>query len=333
MANQEQLAILEKGVETWNKWRDENPEAGIDLKEAQLRHVNLANAHLKDARLDGAMLWEANLNGADLRNACLNNADLWGAHLEGAVLREARLDGTVLWEAHLEGAVFRGAYLEGADLRNAAMDGSDFWEAHLERANLRETKMQKVELTKAKLNEALLLDANFTNNNTIGNADWGHQCGEEAKGYDGDAESIYRTLQKIFETQGIGSLVGEFAYKKNRARQKSEWKRDKNPFKWFWFWLLDILCGYGEKPERSILWLLIITIAPGFIYFFGNGLGAGETLWECIYFSLVSTTTIGYGGWVMEPTEWALWLGGFQSFIGIFLMTLFVSTFTRWITR
>jgi len=37
MADNNQLAILSQGVEVWNKWREENPDILIDLKNAKLR--------------------------------------------------------------------------------------------------------------------------------------------------------------------------------------------------------------------------------------------------------------------------------------------------------
>jgi uncharacterized protein YjbI with pentapeptide repeats len=61
MAVREQLAILRRGAEAWNRWRWENPEACFDLS--------------------GADLCGANLSGADLSEANLGRADLRGANL------------------------------------------------------------------------------------------------------------------------------------------------------------------------------------------------------------------------------------------------------------
>ena len=41
MANKEHLVRLNHGVEAWNQWRRENPDARPDLSQA-----NLAGAHL-----------------------------------------------------------------------------------------------------------------------------------------------------------------------------------------------------------------------------------------------------------------------------------------------
>jgi uncharacterized protein YjbI with pentapeptide repeats len=55
MANDEQVAILKKGVEVWNAWRRENPNTLPDLREAVLSAANLNYANL-DADLSGANL-------------------------------------------------------------------------------------------------------------------------------------------------------------------------------------------------------------------------------------------------------------------------------------
>jgi hypothetical protein len=39
MANDEHVAMLKKGVDAWNKWRDENPLVHVDLSGANLRAV------------------------------------------------------------------------------------------------------------------------------------------------------------------------------------------------------------------------------------------------------------------------------------------------------
>jgi uncharacterized protein YjbI with pentapeptide repeats len=55
MANQDHLDILAKGVEVWNAWREQNPQAKPDLHGAELSVKNLRGAAL---------------NGADLAKGC-----------------------------------------------------------------------------------------------------------------------------------------------------------------------------------------------------------------------------------------------------------------------
>lgn len=83
MANEEQVAILKKGVEEWNQWRKDNLGIIIDL-----RGANLSGANLRGANLAGAKLNKANLNGANL----------WETDLRTANFRQARVDGkTSIW--------------------------------------------------------------------------------------------------------------------------------------------------------------------------------------------------------------------------------------------
>jgi hypothetical protein len=44
MANNQQLAILKKGVRAWNEWRAINRHVSIDLREATLPNIDLSSA-------------------------------------------------------------------------------------------------------------------------------------------------------------------------------------------------------------------------------------------------------------------------------------------------
>jgi hypothetical protein len=103
MPNEEQVAILKKGVEAWSAWRDENPHIRPDLSGADLRGANLGatfmrEANLSDANLSAANLSEAKLFAANLRWATLRGADLTGADLSKAHLRHTVLGSTTLTE-------------------------------------------------------------------------------------------------------------------------------------------------------------------------------------------------------------------------------------------
>jgi uncharacterized protein YjbI with pentapeptide repeats len=116
MANPEHLKILRQGVETWNKWREENPEVKIDLSTASLvgpklsrsdfGKVNLRGANLKEADLGETLLDKSNFENADLRAARLCSASLRGADLAGANLYLADLRAADLTTAHLGDADF-----------------------------------------------------------------------------------------------------------------------------------------------------------------------------------------------------------------------------------
>ena len=66
MADHEHLDILKRGVETWNRWRQEHPDIQPDLSNASLRRTDLSGIDLR-----GAYLSEADLTNADLSDTNL----------------------------------------------------------------------------------------------------------------------------------------------------------------------------------------------------------------------------------------------------------------------
>jgi hypothetical protein len=98
MANPEHLEILNQGVESWNKWRKENPHIKPDLSEAFLFGGGFSGADFSFAELFrveffGAVLNKANFSNANLVEATLVNADLKGADLFRANLAAASVYG------------------------------------------------------------------------------------------------------------------------------------------------------------------------------------------------------------------------------------------------
>lgn len=116
MANKEQLAILKRGAEVWNEWREEHLDAAIDLGYANLVEAHLSKAHLSKVDLNRTYLGKADLSGADLHEANLSYAYLGWANLRRANLDREDLTGARLVEANLSGANLTGATLSGADL-------------------------------------------------------------------------------------------------------------------------------------------------------------------------------------------------------------------------
>jgi uncharacterized protein YjbI with pentapeptide repeats len=203
MANEEQLAILRQGVEVWNKWRGDNLDILIDLSKADLRGVDLTEAYLWTAHLEGANLSEACLNltnlaeadvrgvdfkRADLRQVNLNKAslglaDFSYANLSGAELNEADFTESVLGESNLSNAslvsvILRGTHLSAANLTGANLRGAFFWNA-----NLHKTDFSKACLYGAFLSTSYLDESNFSlaemGGTNLGNLDLSQVIGLE----------------------------------------------------------------------------------------------------------------------------------------------------------
>ena len=149
--NKRHFNVLNRGVKSWNRWREKNymviPQlAGVKPKEDYLDEIDFNHADLKGSYLQNKSLRASNLRRADLRGANLSNvdlvdSDLSGADLSGANLSGANLSGANLWGADLSEAVLVNTILckvnfEEADLSNADLTCADMRGANLNQANL-----------------------------------------------------------------------------------------------------------------------------------------------------------------------------------------------------
>lgn len=90
----------------------------VCLAYADLRHANLAQASLDDARLQGALLRHANLTGANISEALLSGADFSGATLAAACLCLSDLE-----NCNFDAAQFGGTDIAGVRLDKARFSG------------------------------------------------------------------------------------------------------------------------------------------------------------------------------------------------------------------
>jgi len=171
MANQEHLQILARGVDAWNKWREEEPNAEPDLSGVEqfttpLKGINFSGANFRDAMLVMAQLSNANFTGAKLNKASLSaaqldGADLSDADLSGADLTNVDLSNTLLRNATLRDTVLSGANLSGADLQGSVMAGTDLGNADLLGANLAGADLSNAYLLGARLSVDSISDADI----------------------------------------------------------------------------------------------------------------------------------------------------------------------------
>ena len=155
--NKRHFNVLNRGVKSWNRWREKNymviPQlAGAKPKKEYLDEVDFNHADLRGSYLQNKSLRASNLRGADLKGANLSNvdlvdSDLTGADLSGANLTRVNLTNANLWGANLSEAIivdgilcnanFKEANLSNADLSHADMRGANLNRANLEYAILK----------------------------------------------------------------------------------------------------------------------------------------------------------------------------------------------------
>ncbi|MEW2267849.1 pentapeptide repeat-containing protein [Streptomyces sp. NPDC047868] len=131
----------------------------INLRNTDLRGVDLSDAKfdqvdLRNARLQRAYFARASLRDAVFQGAALHKADFSFTRLNGAIFYQAGMEETALWQADAENAVFSYANMERARLREAKLQGAAFLHtkvasAEFHGADLARTILKDIDLSRS----------------------------------------------------------------------------------------------------------------------------------------------------------------------------------------
>ncbi|WP_353572772.1 ion channel [Candidatus Albibeggiatoa sp. nov. BB20] len=286
---------VKKQLEDWAK-------QGHSMTGFSLRHANLAGIHLSGHSTDaGFSLRYADLYRANLQNAHLFHIDLSDSSIMKANCTAANLNHANLSHANLLGTNFKHAKAEHI-----------IWDLPvLQERQARPLFKQKKTLRALDLSE--------------------------------QAEEIYRNLRRTAEARGAFEQAGRFFYREMVMRRL---QMPLFSYRRFFSKTVDLLCGYGEKPLR------ISGFSTGFIVFFaicyfllGIQSSSGELAFHpsnswlenlqnfanCLYFSVVTFTTLGYGD--IAPVGFSRLFAALEAFSGTFMTALFVVVFVKKMTR
>lgn len=298
-------------------WHDPHVDkSGMNLAERLEAHVR------RGGTTKGLKLKRVNLAGINLVNRSakegfdLSECDLYRANLKGAHLFNLNLRNGSLMKANLNEANLHCADLEGTNLLGTKLEG-----ARIDNVNVGDKLLQeKIALQKRREHDKEAAQDNFE-----------------------QSEEIYRNLRKRAEDQGLFQLAGQFGYKEliMRRYQLEPWC-----FKWIFSVLVDKLCGYGEKPENTVVFSLYLIFISAVLYFlFGVNHGGTllqidlsesfitniNTFFMTLYYSVVTFTTLGYGD--ITPVGITRLFAAIEAFIGSFTIALFVVVFVKRMTR
>lgn len=106
-------------------------------------------------------------------------------------------------------------------------------------------------------------------------------------------------------------------------------------FQRFMHWLAlsfsSILWGYGEKPQRTVIFgvsfiILCATLyAQGYLYDHGERIRPDFA--QALYFSVVTFTTVGYGD--ITPDGFSRFIAVWEAYSGLFLVSIFITGLCR----
>lgn len=293
---------------------------GSDLSGYNLKKIVLTNAHLEKAMLKKANLSQADLSGSYLFDARLDGADLVGVDLSNCDMTHACLKDADLTKSNLRHSRLWNADLGGSNLSECDLSDADLWNARLF-----STKLWHVNLKDAKS----IARKNFKNpggrllpNNLMINED-GVLSAEES----------YRDLKRYFLSNGMYNDASWASFKE-KTMERLIFRKNRD-FTYFPSLVMNILCGYGEKPYRIVLSALSAIIGYALIYFLLNAVESSVSpsymlRWsDYIYYSTITFTTVGYGDFIPKAHGLFRLVAASEAFIGVFLVGLFIFTLAR----
>lgn len=272
-----------------------------------LRGVKLKYANLKNVNL----IHQGHTIGYDM-----SDADLYRANMDGAHLFSINLAGASLMKANLKDANLRCANLHNCNLLGTKLQGS---------------KLDNIEIGEHVHQEGIAAELDKDDNR------------QSAADYYEQSEEIYRNLRKAAEAEGLMVLAGQCCHKELTMRRKQfdKFSRQRLSSK-----LVDIFCGYGERPANIILFSLALIFVCAVLYFL-VGIQANEgfiqfstnksfsrnlsDFFASIYFSVVTFTTLGYGD--INPVGYSRLIASIEAFVGSFALALYVVVFVKKTTR
>jgi uncharacterized protein YjbI with pentapeptide repeats/DNA-binding XRE family transcriptional regulator len=169
-ANKQHLALLKRGADVWNRWREENRGIQPVLRSIDFNLegcLDLSNYNLEKADLQGV-----SGNSIKFCRAALSWADLSGAVLTSADFEQATMIGTKLLNASLTQAHFHSAHLQGADLSQANLEQANLIGARLMQTNLCGANLTQADLRYSLMSETNLEKAILNNCSVYGAAVW-----------------------------------------------------------------------------------------------------------------------------------------------------------------
>jgi hypothetical protein len=324
MANEEQLAILDQGVEAWNDWRQENPAASIDFKRANLRNKQLENVNLAEADLNEAELSFAHLKNANFVFADMDHAVISFANLEGANLSAANLENAYLEDANLNNTILAGASFKNATLSNSNLKSAYLIDAHLEGTNLTAVNFDNANLSSVSFDEKISIKL-------IGETGYSLKKLWERR-YD-------LLLDTTIRCKGVNATTCYGSQRFKLFLQDQDFLEEFLETKWgkkiYIIWWIFADCG--RSLSRWAGWSLLLALMFAFIYW---SLGPQSFKTEHLdfdfitlfYYSVVTFTTLGFGDIIPKTTTAAMWVT-LEVILGYImlggLITIFASKLSR----
>jgi len=249
-----------------SRWTPEATAAAVALLESRPTNFDLPT-------MEHGGVTYLDLRGLRVEQTQIDKAFLRNVNLRWAVFRDvgfknARFVGCNLSQATLAECYLRHAKFEKCDLVNAHFDSCDFSQASI---------------TESRIDFAGFKNCEIRLENIAFHADATPQA----------MVRVCRSLKLNAMSMGNFADAGELTYLEKTYERRALYAR-KEWGAWLGSLAQDLLWGYGEKPWRLALVMLVNIVIFGTVLYGVDAL-PGRTYWEHVYFSGITYLTVGYG--------------------------------------
>ncbi len=291
---------------------------GCDLTGANLKKVCAKAVHFEKANLSKSNISQADFSGSHFFDCSFRRSDMIGTNLSGCDFTHCNI---------------RGSDLTKASLVNARLWSSDLTEANLTECDLSFTDMWSAKLHKVKLWHTILSGAksisraSFSGESKFFNNAMINESGAVS------AEESYRDIKQYFISIGMYNDASWASFKEKTMERLA--MKKKGDINYLPSQLMNILCGYGEKPYRIIMAAFFTILAFAFLHMsFNTVIRSGDSAYimrwyDYIYYSTITFTTVGYGDFIPNARAIAKILAATEAFFGVFVTGLFIFTLAR----
>ena len=285
--------------------------------------VTLDEANLRQAHLEGAVLYDVLLRGVGLTGAFLQKVEARWARMEGSRMRGVHLERADLRRAHLEGTTLAEAYLSGTDLRSAFFDSASSLTTLGSKeatALVSGTHWDGVDLTRIDWSEVMVLEDEKSAKKQTNR---GLQLARLH-----EAMRAYRNLAIELREQGLDDVAARFTYRAQVLQRKIRWIQREFGH-WIFSMFLALLTGYGYRMWRIVVsYLLVVSLCAVAYFVIGIYHPPHLTLLQ----AFLESITAFHGRVFYElftPDTPQIWVTAFEAVAGLVVESVFIAMLTQ----
>ena len=245
-------------------------------------------------------------------------------NLESNVFKECKIINLKFIDSNLENVIFSNMFISNNKISDCNFKGVKIINSDIEKFKFEDKNITK--LDEYVFIDTIIIDKKYKNS------------------YD-ETSKVYKNISNKLNENNLLNYASEYHYLSRCIENKSLTGIDKIKSTICW-----LICGYGERPTYALITSLEIIFAFAVLYMFTgisvNGVDISyievfsygfsqrniiTDFMNCLYFSTVTFTTVGYGD--ITPLNTSVFFSGVEMFLGLTMMGIWTATLARKITR